>query len=117
MIYVAEISEAEYMVELMSRVCLALERAIIRLKIFSEFYDVFSFELFEGGIESLGNIMSSTLNSSIMLIDSVRSSSQDLITSTMLDSVECELDFEGLTVKNLAEGLVRHLMEKSREAS
>lgn len=117
MMYIAEISEAEYMVELISKICLALERAIIRLKIFSEFYDVFSFELFENDIENLGSIMSSTLNFSTMLVDVVRCSSEDFMVLTMLDSVGCELSSEGLTVKNLAEELVRHLIEKSSEAS
>lgn len=112
--YISEISEVEYMVELISKLCLTLEKVIIRLRIFSEFYDAFSTGFFEGDVEELGNISSSVLNFSLTLMDDLYCSSENLIASTTPftdDLDEYQLNFDGLAVKNIARELVRHLME------
>ncbi|MBS7611488.1 hypothetical protein KEJ27_04690 [Candidatus Bathyarchaeota archaeon] len=113
LMYVAEISEVECMVELISEVCLTLEKAIIRLTIFSEFYDAFSIRFFKCDVEELGNISSSVLSFSLTLMDDLYCSSENLIalTTPIVDDLdEHQLNCDGLTVKNMAEGLVRHLM-------
>ena len=117
LMYMAEISEAEYMVKLISSICLALEKAIIRLTILSEFYDALSAGSFKGGLEELGSIEISVLSFSLTLIDDVHSSSEDFITSTSFNLSEYRLSFDGLIVKNLAEGFVRRLTEDSIIAS
>lgn len=109
--YIAEISEAEYMTRLIFGVCLALERAIIRLTVFSEFYEVFSTGFSIDETENLRNIVSLTLNFSSLSINDVCSFSEDFLALTVFNLNEYELGSEASDIKTLAENVARHLME------
>ncbi len=95
LIYMVEISEAEYMVKLISNVCLALEKVIIRLTILSEFYDVFSAGFFKEDFEGLRDIEISVLKFGLTLIDDTRASSEDFITSISFDLDNYQLSPNG----------------------
>lgn len=112
LMYISEISEVEFMVESISKLCLTLEKLIIRLTIFSEFYDAFSIGFFKGDIEELRITPSSVLNFSLMLMDDLHHSSESFIALTTPDIDEYQLSVDGLAVKNMAEELAKQLMEK-----
>jgi len=99
LIYMVEISEAEYMVELISNVCLALEKVIIRLTILSEFYDAFSAGFFQEDFEGLKDIEFSVFKFGLTLIDDTRASLEDFITSISLNSDNHRLSPDGLVAE------------------
>jgi len=96
LIYMVEISEVEYMVKLLSNVCLALEKVIIRLTILSEFYNAFSAGFFKEDFEGLKDVEISVLKFGLTLIDDTRTSSEDFITSISLNLDDYRLSPDGL---------------------